>query len=125
MTGLTASAGHPRVSMGEAVRLRLEGWMRIEVDKHADQLRKAVRHRVSIGGAIRDLITQALRGTTMGSAYTSGYVQGFLSGYSDGKQAGQIRSPSASGAPAAEEGPIRPHPSRDNEDYRGGGEGAP
>ena len=123
MTGMSASPGRPRVRMGEAVRLRLEGWMRIEVEKHAHQLGEVVRHHVSIGGAIRDLVSQALSGTTTENGYRSGYVQGFLAGYSDGKQAGQGRSSSATDAPGAEEGRIRPQPSHGNEDYRSGGEG--
>ena len=119
-------AGARPVRMGEAIRLRLEGWMRIEVEKHAHQLGEGVRHRVSIGGAIRDLVAQALRGTTTESAYTSGFVQGFLSGYSDGKSQGASRA-LGSRQPDAEDGPIRPQtserPPRDNEDYRSGGEG--
>jgi hypothetical protein len=103
--------------MGEAIRVRLEGWMRTKINKHAADLTKAVGHRVSVGGAIRDLASRALRGTTTESGYVSGYTQGFLAGYSDGKQAGIARTQRGQDD-SASTGPIRPHPTNDNGDYR-------
>jgi hypothetical protein len=120
---MSGPANARRVRMGEAIRVRLEGWMRTAVDDHRAALSKGTSHGTSVGAAIRDLVAQALRGTSADAAYVSGFAQGFLAGYSDGKQAGQIRSPSATGAPEAAAGPIRPRPSRDNEDYREWGEG--
>ena len=122
---LTVSASQkPRVRMGEAIRLRLEGWMRRAADEHAVKLAKTLGHKVSVAGAIRDLVSVAVRGNGADAAYASGYTQGFLAGYSDGKQKA-VGSRSALDMGGEPGGRLQPQPTRGNEDYQSGGEGEP
>jgi hypothetical protein len=51
----------PRVRMGEAIRLRLEGWMRPAIRQHAAVLAEAVVHPVSQAAAIRDVVVHVQR----------------------------------------------------------------
>lgn len=104
-----AVANRRNVRLAEAIRLRLEGWMRGPIERHAALLAQAAKHRISVAGSIRDLLSRALRGQGPTEAYLAGYGQGFLAGYSDGKQEGCGR--------------IRPHRSDDNDNYHPDGEG--
>jgi hypothetical protein len=104
--------------MGEAIRLKLPHAMKAAAQKHAKALSASVSHKVSLAGAIRDLLARALDGTTADAGYNSGFVQGFMAGYSDGKEKGFARARGITGA-EQQDGRIRPPPSRDNADYRG------
>lgn len=118
--------GGPRVRLGEPIRLRLETWMRAPLKKYAAELSEAAKHTVSLAGAIRDLLHQALHGHAPSEAYLSAYAQGFIAGYSDGKSRASSKgreNVSDDDSVRAACGPIRPQPSHDNGDYRRGPDG--
>ncbi len=120
-TGSTKTAApeaKPKVRLAEATRLRLEGWSRAPIERHAATLAKVAGHKISLAAAIRDLLSRALRGQRPDEAYLSGYAAGFLAGYGD------ISARMHVGGCDERGGRIQPQRSRDNGDYHHQSDGA-